>query len=615
MLKSRWIEGLLFGAALATLAMGFGASFFNLSWLSSLLWELGTLGVLCWLVVLIGYSLAKGSVGLDVIAAFAMAGSLYLSEYLAGNVIAVMFAGGQVLEAYAQSRARREITALLARSPRQATRYEGEALKSIPVEDIEVGDRLLIRPGDVLPVDGLLANGPVLLDEAVMTGESVAVAHATGDSLVSGVTNVGGAFDMVASTDTEGSTFAAIIRLVAKAEQQKAPMARLADQYAIGFFIFAVALAGAAWIASGDPVRALAVFVVATPCPLILAVPVAIVAGMSRCAKRGVLIKNGGALEAMAATRSILFDKTGTVTKGEPVVADIHLSPGWTCERLLALGGGLSQASVHAVSVTLARYVEQSGISLVTPKDVIETPGEGLSGEVSGRRVVMGTFTFVARQAGQGDWTPVAEGIVAAQSGMVTAFAVDDAMVGLIVFEDEIRPEIGAVLERLRLLGIKRIGLLTGDRLAVAEMVVKGLSFDHLEAGVTPEGKVKAVLSEKQFGRVAMVGDGVNDAPALAAADVGIALGAKGAGASAEAADVVVLVDRLEPLPEAFGIAQGSFVIARQSVWAGIGLSSLGMIAAAFGALLPIEGAVVQEIIDVAVILNALRALGGKILS
>lgn len=615
MSKSKWIEGVLFGAALAALAVGGGFALIDQTWLASLFWGLGTLGVLLWLLVLIAYSFAKGSVGLDIIAAVAMTGSLYLGEYLAGNVIAVMFAGGQVLEIYAQSRARREMTELLARSPRRAMRYEGDALNNIPVEAIKVSDRLLIRPGDVLPVDGLLVNGIALLDEAVMTGESVAVAHEKGDTLVSGVTNVGGAFDMVARTDTEGSTFAAIIRLVAAAEQQKAPMARLADRYAIGFFLFTVVLASAAWIVSGDAVRALAVFVVATPCPLILAVPVAIVAGMSRCAKRGVLVKNGGALEAMAATRSILFDKTGTVTKGEPTVTNLHLAPEWVRADLLALGGGLSQASVHAVSVTLTQYVQKAGIALPWPTNVVETPGEGLSGEVAGRRVMMGTFAFVTRQTGQGDWTAAAEEIIATQSGMVTAFAVDDALVGLIVFQDEIRPEIGTVIERLRRLGIRRVGLLTGDRLAVAELVAKGLSFDHLEAGVTPAGKVKAVLSEKQFGRVAMVGDGVNDAPALAAADVGIALGAKGAGASAEAADVVVLVDQLEPLPEAFGIAQRSFAIARQSVWAGIGLSTLGMIAAAFGALLPIEGAVAQEIIDVAVILNALRALGGKILS
>ena len=572
-------------------------------------WGLGTVGALVWLLVTIVTSLAKGAVGLDIIAAFSMAGSLYLGEYLAGNVIAVMFAGGQVLEAYAQSRARQEMNALLARTPRTATRYEGESLVTVPVEQIKIGDHLLIRPGDVLPVDGMVIKGSVLLDEAVMTGEAAPVAHALGETVVSGVTNVGGAFDLAASTDAEGSTFAAIIRLVASAEEQKAPMARLADQYAIGFFVFTLALATAAWLVSGDAVRALAVFVVATPCPLILAVPVAIVAGMSRCASLGVMVKNGGALEALASARSVLFDKTGTITLGEPVVKEIHSAPNWSDTELLAIAGGLSQGSTHVVSKAIVLYADKANIGLHVPKNVEEVPGEGIFGSVDGRVVHIGTFGFVARNVSHDDWFAMAESIVAQHSGLLTAIGVDGKMVGTLVFNDEVRPESASVLNALRAGGIKRIGLLTGDRLMVATAIADGLSFDHIEAGATPAGKVQVVLREKQQGVVAMVGDGVNDAPALAASDVGIALGAKGAGASAEAADVIVLVDGLQPLPKAFAIARRSFDIARQSVRVGIGLSSIGMILAAFGWLLPIEGAVAQEIIDVAVILNALRAL------
>ena len=572
-------------------------------------WGLGTVGALVWLLVTIVTSLAKGAVGLDIIAAFSMAGSLYLGEYLAGNVIAVMFAGGQVLEAYAQSRARQEMNALLARTPRTATRYEGESLVTVPVEQIKIGDHLLIRPGDVLPVDGMVIKGSVLLDEAVMTGEAAPVAHALGETVVSGVTNVGGAFDLAASTDAEGSTFAAIIRLVASAEEQKAPMARLADQYAIGFFVFTLALATAAWLVSGDAVRALAVFVVATPCPLILAVPVAIVAGMSRCASLGVMVKNGGALEALASARSVLFDKTGTITLGEPVVKEIHSAPNWSDTELLAIAGVLSQGSTHVVSKAIVLYADKANIGLHVPKNVEEVPGEGIFGSVDGRVVHIGTFGFVARNVSHDDWFAMAESIVAQHSGLLTAIGVDGKMVGTLVFNDEVRPESASVLNALRAGGIKRIGLLTGDRLMVATAIADGLSFDHIEAGATPAGKVQVVLREKQQGVVAMVGDGVNDAPALAASDVGIALGAKGAGASAEAADVIVLVDGLQPLPKAFAIARRSFDIARQSVRVGIGLSSIGMILAAFGWLLPIEGAVAQEIIDVAVILNALRAL------
>ena len=609
MFQARSVERFLLVYSLAMLVGGGILVLLGVDGLVPYAWGLGTVGALVWLLVTIVTSLAKGAVGLDIIAAFSMAGSLYLGEYLAGNVIAVMFAGGQVLEAYAQSRARQEMNALLARTPRTATRYEGESLVTVPVEQIKIGDHLLIRPGDVLPVDGMVIKGSVLLDEAVMTGEAAPVAHALGETVVSGVTNVGGAFDLAASTDAEGSTFAAIIRLVASAEEQKAPMARLADQYAIGFFVFTLALATAAWLVSGDAVRALAVFVVATPCPLILAVPVAIVAGMSRCASLGVMVKNGGALEALASARSVLFDKTGTITLGEPVVKEIHSAPNWSDTELLAIAGGLSQGSTHVVSKAIVLYADKANIGLHVPKNVEEVPGEGIFGSVDGRVVHIGTFGFVARNVSHDDWFAMAESIVAQHSGLLTAIGVDGKMVGTLVFNDEVRPESASVLNALRAGGIKRIGLLTGDRLMVATAIADGLSFDHIEAGATPAGKVQVVLREKQQGVVAMVGDGVNDAPALAASDVGIALGAKGAGASAEAADVIVLVDGLQPLPKAFAIARRSFDIARQSVRVGIGLSSIGMILAAFGWLLPIEGAVAQEIIDVAVILNALRAL------
>ncbi len=608
-LNARAAERVLFVFSLAMLLGGGCSAVLGADRLATLAWGLGTLGALGWLVATIVVSLVKGAVGLDLIAAFAMAGSLYLGEELAGNVIAVMFAGGQVLEAFAQSRARQEMNALLARTPRSATRYEGESLVAVPLDQIKIGDHLLIRPGDVLPVDGVLIKGAALLDESVMTGEAEPVSHPMGDDLVSGVTNVGGAFDMAATTDAEGSTFAAIVRLVASAEQQKAPMARLADRYAVGFFVFAVALAGAAWLVTGDPVRALAVFVVATPCPLILAVPVAIVAGMSRCAKLGVMVKNGGALEALASTRSILFDKTGTITRGEPSVKEIHRAPDWTEQALMATAGALSQGSTHTVSKAVVAHADRLGLVLQVPEGVEEVPGEGVFGRVGAQLVHVGTFAFVARHVSRDRWFGEAEALVSARSGLMTAIGVDGELAGIIVFFDEVRAEANDVLQALRAAGITRIGLLTGDRLMVANAIADGLSFDHIEAGATPAGKVEVVLREKQRGVVAMIGDGVNDAPALAAADVGIALGAKGAGASAEAADVIVLVDGLSPLPNAFAIARRSFRIARQSVRAGIGLSSIGMILAAFGWLLPIEGALAQEIIDVAVILNALRAL------
>jgi len=610
--KSQFVERYLLGFAVLTLAGGGLLAGSTTGWLAAYCWATGTVLTLVWLALTVVTSLAKGAIGLDVIAALSMAGSLYLGEYLAGNVIAMMFAGGQVLETYAQSRARQEMKALLARTPRQATRFEGESLVTVAIETIKIGDHLLIRPGDVLPVDGILAKVPALLDESVMTGEAAPVSHGIGDLLVSGTTNIGGVFELSATTDAKGSTFAAIVRLVETAEQQKAPMARVADQYALGFFGLTLVLAGVAWIISDDPVRALAVFVIATPCPLILAVPVAIVAGMSRCAKVGVIVKNGGALEALAATRSILFDKTGTITAGQPLVKEVNQAPTWTKDALLAAAGSLSQGSTHFVSKAIVRYADHLDLRMQVPTHVVEVPGEGVLGSVGGKEVCVGTLAYVAGHVSRDGWFSAAAALVAGGSGLMTAIGIDGKMAGVLTFEDAIRPEAKAVLTALRENGIERLGLLTGDRLIVATKIAGLLSFDHIEADAKPAGKVEAVLREKRLGVVAMVGDGVNDAPALASADVGIALGAKGAGASAESADVVILVDSLQPLPAAFDIAKRTFAIAKQSVWAGLGLSAIGMILAVFGVLAPIEGAVAQEIIDVAVILNALRALGGK---
>ena len=606
---------LLFGFAILSLAAGTAFYAADLPQYARVAFASGTAVVLLVLVGIIIKSLMRGAVGLDLVAAFSMAGSLALGETLAGNVIALMFSGGQVLEDFAQSRARREMTALLSRTPRDARRYHDGALEDVAVDMIKPLDRLFIRPGDILPVDGLVLSKAALIDESVMTGEAEAVLRHRGDVVVSGSTNVGGAVDLEATTDASGSTYAAIVKLVEQAEHAKAPMARLADRYAVLFFIVTLGLAGGAWLFTHDPLRALAVLVVATPCPLILAVPVAIVSGMSRAAKRGVLVKNGGALEALAATRTLLFDKTGTLTAGRPTIRHIDHHPDWSPDALLRLAGALSQGSRHVVSMALcdAARAQEGETVLPNPETVEEVPGEGIVGQVEGREVQVGSMDYVSGRASPSVWSVEAGRRAAEEAGLCTAIAVDGDLVGLVRFHDEVRPEAEEVLGKLRAAGIDRIALVTGDRREVAEAVAANLPIDSIDAAVTPQGKVDAVNREKALATVAMVGDGVNDAPALAAASVGIALGARGAGASSEAADIVLLVDRLDPLPDAVRIAKRSFAIARQSVRAGIGLSVLGMIFAAFGYLKPIEGAIVQEAIDVAVILNALRALGSGI--
>lgn len=598
--------------SLLTLFSGGAAYVQDYPEIASYFWMTGTSLVFFRLSYLILTHLHKGAVGLDIIAALAMAGSLILGEPLAGNVIALMFAGGQVLEDYAQSRARREMTALLARSPRFARRYSATGLVEIAIEDIVPGDRLLIRPGEVLPVDGH-ANVGITLDESVMSGEAVPVSHEPGRIVVSGVVNVGGAFDLIAETDAAGSTYAAIIRLVEAAQASQAPMARLADRYAVAFLVFTVTLAGVAWIISGDPERALAVLVVATPCPLILAVPVAIVAGISRCAKIGVLVKHGGALEGLAQTKTLLFDKTGTLTAGRPTLHELIHDDSWSDKELLFYAGSLAQASHHVVAKSLADAATNKKIALEVPLSVEEVSGDGVIGRVNDRDVVLGSVSFVKGKSKNSDWSQEALSKIEDQPGLITAVAVNGTLVGLIMLSDEVRPEANRTLHLLRKIGIRRMVLVTGDRQEVANAVAQGLPIDTVIAHSTPQGKVQAVQDEERLAVSAMVGDGVNDAPALAAARVGIAMGARGAGASSEAADVVLLVDTLARLPEAFFIARRSFNIAWQSVFFGIGLSGVAMMVAAFGFLTPLSGAVVQELIDIAVILNALRALAGEL--
>lgn len=573
------------------------------------MWALATVPVLAALLVEIVTSLRRGDVGLDIVAALSMTGALLFGENLAAVVVALMYAGGQYLENFAEGRARREMTALLSRVPRTALRYVDGRLEEIALAAVMPGDRLLIRRGDVVPVDGTVQNGLAVLDLSALTGESLPVQQTSGEAVMSGGANVGDAFDLLATHRAAESTYAGIVRMVEAAQRSKAPMARLADRFALAFLAVTALLAGGAWIATGDPIRALAVLVVATPCPLILAVPVAIVSGISRAAKAGVLVKGGRALEAMARARVLVLDKTGTLTHGQARVAEIRPQRGLSENDLLALAASLDQASKHVIARALVAEAAGRGLRLTLPQAVEETPGEGVSGLVDGRSVVVGGRAFVAarvpaaREALTNGDHPI---------GSVTvAVAADGDLVGVLVLSDELRAGTADLLRSLKTMGLRRIVLATGDRRDIAEAVTAGLPFDAIHAELTPDRKIAVVHGERRHGPVMMVGDGVNDAPALAAADLGVAMGARGAASSAEAADVVLLVDRLDRIRLGIQIARRSQSIALQSVYVGIGLSMLGMVAAAFGYLTPVQGALVQEAIDVAAILNALRALRG----
>jgi heavy metal translocating P-type ATPase len=568
-------------------------------------WTAGVLPVLAALIVEIIRSLWRGEVGLDIVAALSMSAALIFGETLAAGVVAVMYSGGTFLESYAEGRARREMSDLLSRVPRSATRHRAGALEEVPLDAIEPGDRLLIRQGDVAPVDGTLESAVAMLDQSALTGEAMPIRLDRGRDVMSGSTNAGEAFDLAVTRRAADSTYAGIVRLVEAAQKSKAPMARLADRYSVVFLALTVAISGAALWFTGDPIRAVAVLVVATPCPLILAVPVALVAGLSRAAHFGVLIKGAKPLESLARIRTLILDKTGTLTDGRPQIVSIECQGALSETEVLYFAAALDQASKHPIAQAIVAAAQARGAVLPVPDAVVETPGEGVSGTVDGRRVAVGGVAFVASQTGQDRAV-----LAAAKAGSVlVALGVDGKLAGHIVMADALRPGTAALLAGIRALGIKRILLATGDRIEVAQAVTTGLMLDAVHADLTPDRKVALVLAERENGPVMMVGDGVNDAPALAAADIGVAMGARGAAASAEAADVVLLVDHLDRLLPGIEIAQRARRIAVESVIAGIGLSVLGMIAAALGYLTPVQGALLQEAIDVAVILNALRAL------
>ena len=592
--------GLPLGLALA--AIGAGA------W-SGWIWAASAAPVLLALIAQIVTSLRRGDVGLDIVAAMSMTAALVFGEYLAAAVVALMYAGGQYLESFAEGRARREMAALLSRTPRTAVRHRNNQLEEIDLELIEPGDRLLIRRGDVVPVDGAVGSGLAILDQSALTGESIPVQQHAGGAVVSGSTNVGDAFDLIASRRAAESTYAGIVRLVEAAQRSKAPMSRLADRLAIVFLGLTVVIAGASWLWAGDPIRAVAVLVVATPCPLILAVPVAIISGLSRAAKHGILIKGGRALEGLARIRSLVIDKTGTLTDGRARVVSVRSAPSVPPAELVRMAASLDQASKHIIAQAIVSEAHDRKLNLAVPADVGETPGEGIEGVVEGRAVIVGGIHFVTSRLPVP--TAYAEQRTHIPGAVLVAVAIDGQLAGSIVLADTIRPGTGALLEQLKRLGIERIVLATGDRREVADAITAGLPFSAVRADLTPDQKVMVVLSERKNGSVMMVGDGVNDAPALAAADIGVAMGARGAAASAEAADVVLLVDHLDRIVPAIEIASRSRFIALQSVYVGIGLSIVGMLAAAVGYISPVQGALVQEAIDVAVILNALRALKG----
>jgi heavy metal translocating P-type ATPase len=602
----RWA---LVSIAVAGLAAGILAYAAGQSDLADLSWTLATAPVVAGLAVSIARDLLAGRFGVDAIALVSMSAALALGQPLAGAVVALMYSGGNVLEDIAIARAEHDLRSLVDRAPREAHRRIGDRIEEVPISAVAVGDQLLVRAGEVVPVDGIVTSNAATIDESALTGEPIPVVKARGAAILSGSLNVGETFQLTVSAAAGESTYAGIVRLVTAAQTAKAPFVRLADRYALLFLPVALALAFVAWVISGDLIRSLAVLVAATPCPLILAAPVAFIAGVAQAARRGILVKGGGPLEALARAHTVLFDKTGTLTVGGARLLSIEVAPGETADEVLMLGASLEQASHHVLASAIVQAAAERALSLKIPEQVRESMGSGLHGVIEGRHVSAGSRDLIFGGARVGEWASRAIRRASWRSALVVFVAVEGRPIGALLLADELRSDTPRAIRLLREAGVVRMVMVTGDRAATAQAIGAALDLDAVLADRVPSDKVDAVRSEQRLHPTIMVGDGINDAPALASADVGIALGARGASASSEAADVVILADRLDRVGEAIVIAQRARRIAIESIVAGMGLSFLAMLAATIGWLMPVPAAIAQEVIDVVVILNALRAL------
>jgi heavy metal translocating P-type ATPase len=547
----------------------------------------------------------SGIYGVDILAATAIIASVSLHEYWAGMVIVLMLTGGEALEDYAARRAKVELTDLLARAPTKAHLLRGRKTLDVPVAQLRAGDKFIIRPGEVVAVDAVIFDGSASFDESSLTGESLPQVKKIGQELLSGTINLDGVITAKALRSAKDSQFEQIIKLVKSAEATKAPFVRLADRYSIPFTLAAFTIGLAAWYVSGQPIRFLEVLVVATPCPLILGAPIALISGMSRAAKHGIIVKTGQALERLASVKTIGFDKTGTLTIGQPVVDKLTSYNGFNENEILGLAAALEQNSNHVLAKAIVHKAKSLGVKIPKAKKVQELAGSGLLATVSGKHVLIGRPNMLH------DYDIILPKAYNSSTVQQTAafIAVDNRLAGIISFKDELRPDAGPTIKKLSQLGIQHILMVTGDNQAAANSIAKQLDITDVTAEVLPADKLR-IIEEVPDHPTAFVGDGVNDAPVLAAADVGIALGARGSTAASESADIVIMLDSIEQVASAVAIAKRTFFIAKQSILIGIAISIGLMLVFATGRFKPIYGAIIQEVVDVIVIFNALRAHG-----
>jgi heavy metal translocating P-type ATPase len=589
-MESRQFSKALLFASLAALGVGFIAPW---GWIVGGL--VGLIPAISWLID----EFRAKTMGSDLLAVLALIGAMTTDQLFAAAVISVMLATGRVLESWAEGQAERQLKALLSRMPRTVHLLTaGGKIEEIEIADVVIGDQILIRSGEIVPTDGTLLKDATL-DEAALTGEPLPVVRLEGEEISSGVLNAGAPFEYVATSTSEESTYAGIIKLVRQAQAKSAPGVRLANQWALRFVPAALIVAGAAWAISGDIDRAVAVLVAATPCPLILAVPIAIVAGLSRAAKNGAIIKGGGVLELLARAETVLLDKTGTLTHGGPEISQIAVAPGMSESEVLQIAASVDQYSPHIVAKAIVREAKKRSLVFLPCQIVEEIAGREIIAELGGHRYTVGQLK---------DETPA---WLEMNSPLMVAVARDGVVIAMIGLDDPIRAESKRMVADLRAAGVAHIALVTGDREETARAVADSVGITEVYSKVSASGKLEITRSamQKTTGTVIVVGDGINDAPALAAAHVGVAMGAHGASAASEAADVVIVEDSIGRLTTAITIAKSAHKKALQAAGIGMGLSFLIMGTGAFGVTNASQGAIAQEVIDVISILWALTAI------
>lgn len=540
-------------------------------------------------------TLRQGNFGIDLLAITAVVATVAVGEYWAALIVLLMLTGGDALEDYAAHQANKELRSLLAASPTKAHRQVDGRVEDVAADDVQVGDVLLVRPGEVVPVDGRVTGGSSLVDESSLTGESRPVSKEAGNTLMSGSISGDGALTMVATATSADSQYQSIVALVKESIAQPAPFVRMADRYAVPFTLLAYVIAGTAWALSHDPVRFAEVLVVASPCPLILAAPIALVSGMSRTSRNGIVVKSGAAIEKLAAAKTAAFDKTGTITQGILAVTAIKPAPGVTEDELLTTAAAAEHQSTHILARSL---VKATTLPLPVATDVQEVTGNGVRATVNGAEVHVGKAEFA--------------GVTAETDDTAVYVSAAGRYLGYVAFADVTRAEARETMTRLHKLGVNKLMMISGDRQATADAVAREVGIDEVWAEQLPKDKITRIKERPASERpVIMVGDGVNDAPSLSAADAGIAMGAHGATAASESADVVILRDDLGHVADAVQIAKDTMRVAKEAVLIGIAICTVLMLIAAFGVIPAIIGALFQEVVDTVTILYALRARNG----